>query len=164
MKAIIVYGSTTGITQSVAESISNKLNGDLIEIGDLNRDKLSEYELIILGTSTWGMGDLQDDWDMNLNKLEDIDLSGKYVALFGLGDQEGYTDTFVDGLKEIYDTIKASGCTFIGETSTVGYNFEASKAADGDKFLGLVLDEDCQSNLTDNRVSDWIEQLQSEVK
>lgn len=47
----------------------------------------------------------------------------------------------------------------VGQTPTDGYHFEASKAVEGGKFVGLVIDEDNQDDLTDERISKWVEQI-----
>ena len=47
----------------------------------------------------------------------------------------------------------------MGKTSTDGYSFSDSKGADDGEFLGLVIDENNQSNLTDERIAAWVEKL-----
>jgi len=61
----IIYGSSGGATEGVAKMIKDKLalEVDLLDIGRIKMDKLSEYSHLILGTSTWGEGELQDDWN-----------------------------------------------------------------------------------------------------
>jgi flavodoxin I len=44
----------------------------------------------------------------------------------------------------------------------VGYDFNKSKALRDDKFIGLALDEDNQSDLTDSRIKQWVTQLKKE--
>ena len=112
-----------------------------------------------MGASTWGYGDLQDDWVDVLDKLSDLQLGGKKVAYFGTGDQESFSDTFVDGIGIIHEKIKSTGAALIGETSTDGYTFDGSKGLEKGKFLGLVIDEVNQSDLTDERVEKWTEEI-----
>ena len=104
MKTGIFYGSTTGVTQDISERVGKLLNADVMPASDI--DKIKDYDLAILATSTWGMGDLQDDWIDPLDKLKTMNLAGKKIALIGVGDQEGFGDTFVDGIGIIYDEIK----------------------------------------------------------
>lgn len=157
MKTGIFYGSTTGVTQDIAERVGKLLDADVMPAADI--EKITGYDLAILATSTWGMGDLQDDWFEPLDKLKTLDLAGKKIALIGVGDQEGFGDTFVDGIATIYDEIKGKGITLVGKTSTDGYNFSGSRAAEDDEFLGLVIDENNQSNLTDERIAAWVEKI-----
>lgn len=160
MKKIgIIYGSTTGNTQSIAEKIAKKLSSEdvtLIEASKLKVEDLDAFPNLILGTSTWGLGDLQDDWDGALGTLKKANLSGKTVAFFGLGDSDSYSDTFVDGMGLLYETVQEKGGKTIGEISTEGYRFDSSKAVVGDNFVGVALDEDSESNLTDARIDKWI--------
>ena len=105
------------------------------------------------------MGDLQDNWQEGLEILKTKNLTGKKVAFIGVGDQESFGDSFVDGIGIIYEEIKDKGITLIGQTSTDGYSYSNSTGIlDGD-FLGLVIDENNQSNLTDGRIKLWIESV-----
>ena len=86
----IFYGSTTGITESVAYRLAELMHVKKEDIHDVARSKPSEigqYELLLLGSSTWGSGDLQDDWYDFLDGIEILDLKDKTIALFGCGDQ-----------------------------------------------------------------------------
>lgn len=157
MKTGIFYGSTTGVTQDIAERVGKLLNADVMPAADI--EKIVDYDLAILATSTWGMGDLQDDWIDPLETLKTLNLAGKKIALIGVGDQEGFGDTFVDGMAIIYDEIKGKGITLVGKTSTDGYNFSSSRAAEDGEFLGLAIDENNQSDLTDERIAAWVEKL-----
>lgn len=165
MKSIILFGSTTGNTETIAKSIETLLgNSKAVDIATIeNGADINEYDLVVLGVSTWGIGELQDDWIDKLDILGGIDYSNKKVAIFGLGDQEGYPDSFVSGMKPLYDKVLLSGGEIIGFTPTSGYNFDESEAVVEDNFIGLVIDEDCQSNLTDERVANWINQLKEEI-
>jgi flavodoxin I len=161
-KTLIIYGSTTGNTQLAAEAISKKLAGlypELIDASKASKADLTDVSNLILGASTWGAGDLQDDWENYLPKLSALDLSGKKIALFGLGDAASYPGTFVDAIGIIYDAIKDKGCELVGRTSTQGYTFEDSKALDSGSFLGLVLDEENDGNLTEERISKWASEI-----
>ena len=155
----IFYGSTTGVTEEAANKISGKLdNADVYNIAG-NLDKMNNYDVIIMGTSTWGYGDLQDDWMEVLDDIPSLNLSGKKVAYFGTGDQSSFSDTFIDGIGIIHEKIKDSGVILIGETETDGYTFDGSRGVENGKFLGLAIDEVNQSDLTDERVERWTEEI-----
>jgi len=92
----IFYGSTTGVCEDVANKIAEQLgDADVYNIAG-NEDKLGDYDVLILGTSTWGFGELQADWIDSVDALGSLDLNGKKVAYFGTGDQSSFGDTFVD--------------------------------------------------------------------
>ena len=125
MKKIgIFYGSSTGTTQGIAETIASKLGvpaSDVIDVSKMNADMVKEYEVLLLGTSTWGDGELQDDWYDGVKVLKESDLKEKTIALFGCGDAESYCDTFCDGMGIIYEDIKDSGI-FIPKAQYVRYS------------------------------------------
>ena len=162
-KVRIFYGTTTGVTEDIAHRIADKIDGaDIFNI-DGNEDKLNDYDVLLLGASTWGFGDLQDDWQTVLDELSNLDLKGKKVGYFGTGDQGTFADTFIDALGIINDEIKKTGATIIGQTSTEGYEFSESRAVVEGKFLGLVVDEINQPDLTDERIDAWVEEIQKEL-
>lgn len=157
MKTGIFYGSTTGVTEGVAKKVGELLGADVFEASDIN--KVDDYEFVIFATSTWGMGDLQDSWLDAIETLKNKNLSGKKVGLIGVGDQCGFSDTFVDGMGEIYNVVSELGGNIVGKTSTDGYDFSASRAVVDGEFVGLVIDENNQSDLTEERINKWVESV-----
>ncbi len=93
-KALVVYGSTSGNTESVARVVAKTLEGqglavDLRDVAGIEPKGLAEgYDLIVLGCSTWGDEDieLQEDFIPLYDAMETAGLSGKNVAVFGCGD------------------------------------------------------------------------------
>lgn len=163
-KTCIVYGSSTGTCESIAQTIAARLGLDdenVFNAGDISTDKINEYDVLLLGTSTWGCGELQDDWFDAINSVKAADLSGKTVALFGCGDSESYGDTFCGAMGVIYDELKDSGCTFVGQVPADDYTFEASDAVVDGKFVGLALDDVNESDKTESRIENWIESIKS---
>ena len=51
------------------------------------------------------------------------------------------------------------GAQVIGFTETAGYDYVGSTAERDGKFVGLALDQDTQSGMTEKRVSAWLSQL-----
>ncbi len=160
-KTVIIYGSTTGNAASAAQTIAEKLgNGATVkEAGAASKSDLTDYDNIILGSSTWGDGELQDDWFGFLPTIKEVGLAGKTVAVFGVGDQFSYSDTYVNAMGELYDAAKAAGANVIGSTSTDGYSFNESTAVRDGKFVGLALDYDNQGDLSDDRIAAWVAQI-----
>ncbi len=162
MRVGIYYGSTTGNTECVASMIAAEFKDHEVNvqsIAEAEADSLDGYDLLILGSSTWGSGELQDDWDSFLGKLDSVDLNGKKVALFGLGDQMGWADTFVDAMGIINEKVTGRGAEVVGKCPIDGYNFVASRAVVDGCFVGLALDESNQSDLTGSRVKEWVATL-----
>ncbi len=167
MKKIgIYYGSSSGTTENVAGMIAAKLGVDFSDVHNVANagvDDVPRYDVLLLGSSTWGAGDLQDDWYDFLAKLASLDLSGKKVAIFGCGDSSAFSDTFCDAIGTIYEDLKVTGCSFIGEVDSSGYSFDDSKACIDGVFVGLPLDEVNEDGLTAGRVDNWIVQLKNQM-
>jgi flavodoxin I len=171
-KVGIFFGTDTGNTRKVAKNIAKQL-GDVAgkpdNIKNVSVDDLLAYDVLILGSPTYGDGELPgltagtstESWEEFLPNLSGADFSGKTIALYGLGDQAGYPANFVDAIGMLYDAFADCGAQFIGFTSTEGYEFDRSKAVLDDQFVGLVLDEDNQKELTEGRLSDWLKQIES---
>lgn len=119
--------------------------------------------MIILGASTWYDGELPSYWEDFLPSLDNSSLAGKKIAIFGLGNQKGYPDNFGDAIGVFAEIFENKGAELIGFTSTNGYDFEASKALRGNKFAGLLIDEDIQSDLSPGRVKAWVKQIKKEL-
>jgi len=162
MRIGIFYGSSSGDTERVALLIRDKLGSDKASVHNIigsKAENLNDYPFLILGISTWGIGRMQDDWELFVQNLKSFDCAGKKIALFGLGDQESYPDTFADALGILYDIFISSGCAITGDWPVLGYNYFSSKAERNGRFVGLVLDERNQQELTEQRVTFWINQL-----
>ena len=162
----LFYGTQTGNTQTAAELIQQEFGGDsvvdLYDIADAESSDFEEYDFIIIGCPTWNIGELQSDWDGFYDELDNIEFSPKKVAYFGAGDQIGYADNFQDAMGILEEKISSLGGTTVGYWSTDGYEFNESKAVRNGKFVGLALDEDNQSELSNSRIKAWVTQLKQE--
>ena len=156
---IVVYGSSTGTCEAIAEKIALKLGCETINVQNLSAEVVNNNQNLILGTSTWGAGEMQDDWYDGIRVLQGADLSGKTIALFGCGDCESYSETFVGGIGELYNGIKASGANFVGAVDTDGYSFDDSEAVVEGKFVGLPLDDVNEDDKTEARIDAWITEI-----
>ena len=91
---------------------------------------------------------------MEIAHTNNIALTPKKIPDCGIGNSLGYTDNFMDALSILEEKISE-----VGYWSTNGYDFNESKAVRDDKFVGLAIDENNQSELTEKRVKDWVFQL-----
>lgn len=165
-KVGIIYGSSTGTCETIANFIAQKLgvdSADVMNAGEITVEKVNPYEVLLLGTSTWGDGEVQDDWYDGLKVLKSADLKGKTIALFGCGDSESYCDTFCDGIGVLYEDLKDSGCTIVGKVPTDGYNFSSSISVVDGMFVGLPLDDINEDNKTEARVDAWLEEIKTDL-
>ena len=160
----IFYGSTTGSTEAVAQDIARLLGvaeNDLHNVAATPAGEADKYDLLLLGSPTWGCGELQDDWYGFLEDLKKRDLRGKQVALFGCGDSGCYPDSFCVAIGLLYVGLQGCGCTVIGSVEPQGYAVTSSLVCSAGRFLGLAIDESAPEK-TDARVAAWRRQLVSE--
>lgn len=112
-KVHVIFGSTTGMTEMIANRLAADLGTTAINVGTADSSAF-DAEVLVLGTSTWGLGDLQDDWMTKLDSVKTT-FAGKKVAVFGLGDNMGFADTFCAAADTLATTAKEVGATLIGE-------------------------------------------------
>ncbi len=166
-KVTIIYGSNTDNTKEAAQIIAAQLQEFSPEVKDVAKCSVEDFtgaDHLFLGTSTWGAGELQDDWYDVLPKLKSVVLSGKSISLFGLGDSDSYPDTFVDGLGELYEFFIEKGCQCVGAVPTADYSFDYSKAVANGEFVGLPLNADSESHLTEERIAHWLKGIKETLK
>ncbi|MDO4715614.1 MAG: flavodoxin FldA [Bacteroidales bacterium] len=159
---LIIFGSSTGYTDTVAGTIASKLgldNSAIVNITDLDAAQVAEAEVLLLGSSTWGDGDMQDDWYDGIKTVKGADLSGKLIGFFGCGDCESYPDTFCGALGKLYHELETSGATFIGAVPTDGYTFDDSEAVVDGQFVGCAIDDTNEDDKTEERINTWIAAL-----
>lgn len=161
----LFYATDTGTTRKVAKMIKRQFDGeiDLFNVKKATTEDLESYDALIFGTPTLGDGELPETLQDFLPTLNTVDFSGKTVALYGLGDQQGYPDEFVDALGILYRKLKKLGANPIGKWPLDDYEFEKSKAVVDGEFVGLVIDQDNQSDMTEERVEDWVELVKPEL-
>ena len=140
-KIHVIYGSTTGMTEAVAAKIADALGAQVFNVNADDADAF-DAELLVLGSSTWGIGDLQDDWAARLDQVKGS-FSGKKVAVFGLGDSQGFADSFCVAAETIANAAKDSGATLVGEV--------------------LKLDDTNESVKTDEKVAAWVKAVKAAI-
>ncbi|MBI9109306.1 MAG: hypothetical protein JEZ04_21345 [Spirochaetales bacterium] len=58
-------------------------------------------------------------------------------------------------VRALYEAVKETADELVGSWPADGYSFTESKAIVDGKFIGLVLDEDNQPELTEDRIEEW---------
>ena len=134
MSAKVVFGSTTGMTEAVAGKIAEALGGEAVNVASADVAAF-DADLVVLGSSTWGVGDLQDDWMAKLDEVKGY-LGGKKVAVFGLGDSVGFADSYCVAAETLADAAKAAGATLVGEI--------------------LKIDDTNEADQTDAKIAAWV--------
>lgn len=120
-KALIVYGSTTGNTESAAKQIGKILTREGVEvrIQDVAKTKVEELgrevDVTLLGVSTWGDSEIefQEDFATFFEEMDRADLKDKKVAVFGCGDSS-YTH-FCGAVDQLQEKVEAMGGKVIND-------------------------------------------------
>lgn len=158
----LFYGSSTGNCDLAARKIQQIVGLQKVNLHDIFYTPactLDQYQKMIFGVSTWGIGNVQDDWAEFIPAIEKHDFTGKTVALYGYGDQLTYPGSFVDAIGHLHEILVRKNAQVTGYWPVNGYHFTQSKARQNGHFLGLALDDDNQPQLTDKRINDWIVSL-----
>ena len=137
MKILVIYGSTTGTTEGVAEQIADKLGATAVNVADVTDEQIAGADNLILGSST---------------------------CIFGVGDSASYSDTFCGSMAEIYHALENSGAQIVGAVPTDGYQFDDSASVIDGEFVGLALDEDNESDKTAERIDAWVKEITPYLK
>lgn len=105
---LIIYGSTTGNTETASEIIEKNLVAKGFDVhrknvADANVEDLDGPDLVLFGCSTWGEDEieLQDDFLPFYESLDQAPIQGKKIAVFGCGDSSyTYFCGAVDAIEE----------------------------------------------------------------
>ncbi len=132
MNVLIVYGSTTGNTESVAEMIKEHIahDAEVVDVTEVDLEALKQADLVLFGASTWDLGGIQEDFEEFMEEQFSKDLlEGKDVAVFGCGDSESYPDDFATATNQIVDEAKKNGANIVAETLKVDGDVEDNEEA-----------------------------------
>ena len=175
MKKIgIFYAPAKGSTEKVAKLLANKLgeNAELHLIDENTETAVFDnYENIIFGISTvgrdhWDAHYTKIGWDYFLPKLHNYDFAGKTVAIFGLGNHIMYKDNFLDALGQLGPLVIKNGGKLVGQVDVEKYDdyedIDSFGVVDG-KFPGLPIDEDNLSDVTEERITEWLEEIKPQL-
>lgn len=130
-RALIIYGSTTGNTEGIAEKISELLTAAGVETDLRNAADVSDckniadgFDAVLMGCSCWGDEDieLQDDFAPLAEQFGDMGLAGKKMAAFASGDTSyqhycGAVDVIEAAAKDNGATVVAEGLRVEGGAS-----------------------------------------------
>ncbi|MCD5414916.1 MAG: flavodoxin [Clostridiales bacterium] len=117
-KAIVIFGSTMGNTETLAGSVVEGLEegGKEVTLKNVTETKIKEvadYDLVVMGCSTWGLGELQDDFISFYDAMSKDFLDGKKAAVFGPGDSGMYPDNFCDAVTIIEEKLEECGAKIV---------------------------------------------------
>ena len=135
---LIVFGSTTGNTESVANDIAAilKNGGNDVTVFDAGKVKpaglCAGRDCVLFGCSTWGDDtiEFQDDFIPLFESFDAIGVSGVKAAAFGCGDSSytyfcGAVDSINEKLEELGAKVVAEGLKIDGDPSDASDDIEA---------------------------------------
>ena len=133
-KVLIVYGSTTGNTEMVAEQVTNILQdkGNDVTMKNVVDATVAElgngYDLTVLGSSTWGDDDIefQEDFALFYEDLDKAELKDKKVSLFGCGDSS--YEHFCGAVDLLEDKMESLGAKVVGDSLRIDGDPEDSSS------------------------------------
>jgi len=120
-KALVIFGSTTGNTETVAEQIEKILQDKGLEVVsknvvDAKVEELGDgYDIVLFGSSTWGDDEIefQEDFVEYFEELDKAKLKDKKVAVFGCGDSS--YEHFCGAVDLLEEKMEDLGAKMIGE-------------------------------------------------
>ncbi len=128
-KALIIYGSTTGNTESMSEIVGAGLKDagmevEIKEVTNAKTDDLTSYDLVLMGCPAYGDDEieLQDDFVDFYDQMDGIKLEGKKFAVFAPGDTSyehfcGSVDMLEGKIEELGGTVVVEGLKVEGDPS-----------------------------------------------
>ena len=132
MKALVVYWSATGNTESMAERIASDLGCDSKNVTLVSVSDLNEFDTVILGCPAMGAEELEED-EFKLFYDEFIANSdNKRIALFG---SYGWGDG--EWMRSWEEDVKNNGGNFV---ASIIANGDASEMDDSEyqNFLNIL--------------------------
>ncbi len=127
-KILIVYGSSTGNTESIAHKLEEQLAAGghavtLLNAADVTAEHLADgYDAVLFGASAWGEEDveLQDDFAPLFEEFDVMGLKGRKLAAFASGDRDyphfcGAVDVIEARGKELGAEVLADGLRLEGD-------------------------------------------------
>lgn len=171
MANVGIFCATAGGTSlKIAEELAKAFNVEEEDFINMEEDfddveQLLDYDVLFIGSSTWGQGDVHHEWvDPQLDIESDgVDFSGKKIALFGAGDSVKHGEHFCSALGKLYKTFSQAGANVVGFVDANDYNYKFSLSQIGDKLCGLAIDEHNEKEKTQTRIENWIGNLKKEI-
>lgn len=164
----IFYATISGSTKKVANQVALSLRvpkNQIHNISEVPAEKMLEYQLIILGTPTYGKGDSHYLWKEIFAEMSSFDFEHCWFALFCLGDKMFHRETFAASLIKMKTGLLKHSEKIIGQwTDTHSYFHDSPAMLPENSFDGLILDEVSRKTLTTDRINLWTSQLEKSLE
>lgn len=124
-KIIIIYSTIGGNTELAVKRVKQELEKfdyqvelkrvDIAKAGDI-----TNYDLIVLASPTYGQGTVEDHFKPFLSDLKTIEISHQKFAIIGLGDNKYYPEYLTESAGILEDEIKKYGGNVIAPSLRIG--------------------------------------------
>lgn len=136
----IVYASVTGNTRSLAEMLQSialecQLQSELYRVEDFSIAKLSCYDIVLIGTYTWGSGEVPREMRAFYEAFEALGRPELVTAVFGTGDS--FFAEFCGAVDRFRDMLYVH--TDLAATLKVELTPQEKDTVRGKKFMEAVM-------------------------
>ena len=134
MKYLIVYDSTYGNTEKIARAIGAALTGEVKvqKAGDVNIAELASYDLLVIGSPTYGGRPMPTVADF-LGKIPDDAVKGKNVAAFDTRIPTKFAKLFGYAADRIAKSLKDKGANLMVPAEGFFVNGKSGPLKDGEE-------------------------------
>ena len=92
MKMAIIYSSRTGNTEELIQYLnelflSHFVKVDLYQVGKFSLSRLPEYDVVVIGTYTWGKGEIPPEMVLLYEAFENQNVKHILTGVVGTGDR-----------------------------------------------------------------------------
>jgi len=112
MKALVIYDSTYGNTEKVAQAIGEAIAAEVRRVSQVNPADLKAFDLVIIGSPT--MGGRPTEAIQGLLKAMGAAVRGINVAAFDTRLTSKWVRIFSYAAPRIADSLKGMGATLLG--------------------------------------------------
>ena len=140
MKMAIIYSSKTGNTEELIQYLnklflSHFVKVELYQVGQFSLSKLPEYDVVVIGTYTWGKGEIPTEMIPLYQAFENQNVKHILTGVVGTGDR--FYSHFCGAVDGYRDMLYVQ--TNLTVTLKVELSLQQSDMSRCTKFVELIL-------------------------
>ena len=141
MKMAIIYSSRTGNTEELIQYLnelflSHFVKVELYQVGQFSLSRLAEYDVVVIGTYTWGDGEIPPEMVLLYEAFENQNVKHILTGVVGTGDR--FYPHFCGAVDEFRDMLYVQ--TDLAVTLKVELSLQQSDMERCTKFVKLILE------------------------
>ena len=127
--------------------------------------RMLEYDLIILGSPTYGKGNLHYAWNDVLIEMQNLDFKERKFAVFCLGDQRFHEKSFAGAIERLSQPIASHSMKIIGKGWETNNTYsDTTHVLAAKSVLGLIVDDGNEKGQTLERIRLWCGKLKEDLE